>query len=79
MRRFHNTLQLVDSIIKSADLLDLELATEFINFGIASEQAHLDLIRGTLSLQEQIRRERILTQGSILLALIHHTNGPRQV
>lgn len=79
MRQSHNAHQFVNAIIAAADRLDLELVTAFVNQGLEASQLHLNLVGPTLSGTDQVKQERILNQGVILLHLVIALNNPREI
>ena len=71
MSRSHNTLQFVDAIIKAADRLDPVLVNEFMNFSIEAAEAHYEIIKPTISEYRDVRQQRIINTGYILLTLFN--------
>ena len=67
--------ELINSLLNMATRLDHELASEFLKSSLEVAEAHFDLIKSTLSEREQIRQQRQITQGYILLILINHATG----
>jgi len=67
-----NSIQIVDAIIKAADVCDPVLINEFFDLTIQTELATLDVIKDTLTYSEMSRRQNVLIQGSILLSLFNH-------
>lgn len=72
MRRSHNTIQVVDAIIKAADQLDPVLINEFFALTIETNMAHIEVMGNELSIKERSRRQDILCQGSLLLSLFNY-------
>lgn len=64
--------QLIENLIKAAELCDPVAINEFFLLAIHANIEHLNLISETLTLEEEIRRTKILTQGSLFLSLFNH-------
>jgi hypothetical protein len=65
--------ELLNAIMNAGARLDYDLITQFLSESIEANKAHFDLIKGTLTEHEEIRRLRLICQGSILLSLITST------
>ena len=65
--------ELLNSLINMATRLDHEVASEFLRSSLEVADGHFDLIRHTLTEREQIRRQRQICQGYILLHLINYS------
>jgi hypothetical protein len=77
MRSSHNTMppfanQLINNLIQAAEICDPVLINEFFALAIDSNIEHLNLIDDTLSLDQLIHRQRVIHQGTLLLALFNH-------
>lgn len=76
MRSSHNNTryanQLIDNIIKAADTCDPIAINDFFSIAIDSNIEHLNLIDSTLSVDEIVKRQRAIAQGTVLLALFNH-------
>lgn len=72
MRRSHNTMQIIDAIIKAADICDPVAINEFFSLTIEANLAHTDLISDQLSYTELAHRQSVIAQGSIMLSLFNH-------
>jgi hypothetical protein len=76
MSRSHNTPryanQIIDNLIKAAEICDPVAINEFFLLTIESNMEHLDVINGTISIEESAKRQHAIAQGSILLSLFNH-------
>jgi hypothetical protein len=64
--------QVVDALIKASNTLDPVMVNEFFAITLEANLAHLELIKGTLSETELLRRHTILCQGSLFLSMFNH-------
>lgn len=64
--------QLIDTLIRAAEICDPAAINEFLSLTIESELAHTQLISDQLSYTELARRYEIIAQGSLLLTLFNH-------
>jgi hypothetical protein len=63
--------QLINNLIEAAQKGDPQLINEFLAFAIEAGVAHLDLIEDTLPLKDLLHRQRVVSQGTLLLTLFN--------
>jgi hypothetical protein len=63
--------ELIDTIIRAAEVCDPVAINEFLSLAIESELAHLNLISDQLSYSEIAHRHAILSHGAVLLSLFN--------
>jgi hypothetical protein len=73
MRRSKNPYAhaVISALVEAAEQCDADIINEFLSSTIEHELEHLDLIEDTLSLQELIHRQRVISQGTNLLTLFN--------
>lgn len=64
--------QVIDNLIKAAELCDPVMINEFFSLTIEANLAHTRLISDQLSYPELAKRHAVLAQGSLLLSLFNH-------
>lgn len=72
MKNSFYATHIVDALLKAAEQCDPEMINEFLSLSIDANTEHLNLIEDTLPLKEVIRRQRVISQGTMLLALFNH-------
>lgn len=63
---------IIDRMIQAAEQCDPESINDFFAIAIDSNIEHLNLIDRTLTVEDLIKRQRAIAQGTILLALFNH-------
>lgn len=75
--RSHNTMQIVDAVIKAADQLDPVLINEFFALTIEANNAQIELLIGQVPMKDLSRQQEIICQGSLLLSLFNYFAGQK--
>lgn len=77
MRSSHNRKsyfanQVVNNLINAAEICDPVLINEFFSLTIDANLEHLNLISENMSLPELMHRQRVISQGTLLLSMFNH-------
>lgn len=64
--------QIVNRLIEAAETCDPEAINDFFALAIDANIEHLNIIDGTLSIHDTVRRQKAISNGATLLALFNH-------